>query len=262
MDEDLKACFDRELPHLGVVEDRYYGNSFAHGEFFTKTTAGMKFYVKTSYEISDTHYTYTKENPIWGLGQDIGWSGARWTLTSSTIDRCMQNECRGFRLSSHDRTVQMNKLLSQFCDDLAQICNDVIDRPLLDQTTHNVQLHTDLVNVTGGRLALDKCKFYYCVFYFDNDGNPHLRTKDQHPSHLNVLDPINGKMISIEQYDPNITHLTLGYLLAPTGYQYDMFEKNCNCVKEWSDKVEHSSLWPHELSSPMIQYLLLKLDIE
>ena len=247
VDEDLKACFDRELSHLGAVEDRFYGNSFAHGEFLTKTTTGMKFYVKTSYGISDTHYTYTKENPIWGLGQGIGWSGARWTLTSSTIDRCMQNECRGFRLSSPDQTVQMNKLLSQFCDDLAQICNDVIDRPLIDQTTHNVQLHTDLVNVTGGRLALDKCKFYHCIFYFDNEGNPHLRTKDQHPSNLEVLDPIDGKLISIEQYDPNKTHLNLGYLLAPTGCQYDMFEKIFNCVKEWSDKVEHSSLWPHEI---------------
>ena len=38
VDEDLKACFDRELSHLGSVEDRYYGNSYAHGEFLTKTT--------------------------------------------------------------------------------------------------------------------------------------------------------------------------------------------------------------------------------
>ena len=110
VDEDLKACFDRELSHLGAVEDRHYGNSFEHGEFLTKTTTGMKFFVKTSFGVSD-----------WGLGQGIGWSGARWTLTSSTIDRCMINECKGLRLSSPDNTVQLRKLLSQFCDDLAQI---------------------------------------------------------------------------------------------------------------------------------------------
>ena len=247
VDKNLKACFDRELSHLGAVEDRYYGNSFKHGEFLTQTTTDMRVFVKTSFGISDTHYSFTKTNPIWGLGQGIGWSGARRTLTSSTIDRCMERECRGLRLNSPDQTVRLNKLLSQFCDDLAQICNDVIDRPLLDQTTHNVQLYTDLVNVTGGQLALDKYKFYHCVFYFDEDGNPHMYTKDQHPSNLTILDPIDGKLVSIEQYDPNKTHKNLGCLLASTGCQYDMFEKIFKCVRQWTEKVENSSLWPHEI---------------
>ena len=30
-----------------------------------------------------------------GLGQGIGWSGSRWTLTSSTVDRCMEKTCEG-----------------------------------------------------------------------------------------------------------------------------------------------------------------------
>ena len=247
VDEDLKACFDRELSHLGAVEDRYYGNSFAHGEFLTQTTTGMKFFVKTSFGISEKHYEYSDDQPIWGLGQGIGWSGARWTLTSSTIDRCMMNECRGLKLASPDNTVILNKLLSQFCDDLAQICNDTIDRPLMEQTTHNVQLHTDLVNVTGGCLALDKCKFYHCVFSFDKNGVPHMRSKAQHPSELKILDPIDGNHIQIEQYEPHRTHKNLGYLLAPTGGQYDMFDLIFKCVKAWSAKVENSSLWEHEI---------------
>lgn len=133
----------------------------------------------------------------------------------------------------------------------------------MDQTTHNVQLHTNLVNVTGGCLALDKCKFYHCVFYFDDDGVPHMYSKDQYPSELSILDPIDGKYVSIEQYDPTRTHKNLGYLLAPTGCQYDMFDMIFKCVKEWCDKVEHSSLWQHEIIlsydsvlTPQVRYRL------
>ena len=186
-------------------------------------------------------------------GQGIGWSGARWTLTSSTIDRCMEQEYRSLRLSSSDNTMLFNKLISQFCDDLAQICNDTIDRPLLDQTSHNVQLHTDLVSVTGRCLALDKYKFYHCAFYLDANRDPRIYSKNENPSLLDIHDPNGGKLVSIEQYDPNRTHKNLGYLLDPTGCQYNMFEKIFNCVKDWNDKVENSSLCPMKSYSHMTQ---------
>ena len=67
VDEDLKACYDRELSSLGALEDRYYGNSFAHGSFLTKTTTGMKFFVKTSFGTSATHYNYTNEKKFGAL---------------------------------------------------------------------------------------------------------------------------------------------------------------------------------------------------
>lgn len=86
VDEDLKACYDRELAHLGAVEDRYYGNSYEHGTFLTETTRGQRFFVKTKYGFSNTCYQYTDQNKVWGLGQGIGWPGSRWTLTSSTVD--------------------------------------------------------------------------------------------------------------------------------------------------------------------------------
>ena len=58
VDEKLKACYNRELAHLGAVEDRYYGNTYKHGKFLTETTKGQRFYVKTKFGISDTCYKY------------------------------------------------------------------------------------------------------------------------------------------------------------------------------------------------------------
>ena len=88
----------------------------------------------------------------------------------------MEQECNGLRLKSPDNTVLVEQILAQFVDDLATICNFSRTRSIIDQTNHNTQLHANLVNVTGGMLALDKCKAYYCEFFFDSDGNPHLHT--------------------------------------------------------------------------------------
>jgi len=50
VDEDLKACYDRELAHLGAVEDRYYGNTYQHGKFLTETTKGQFFLLRRNLE--------------------------------------------------------------------------------------------------------------------------------------------------------------------------------------------------------------------
>ena len=247
VDEDLKACYDRELAHLGAVEDRYYGNSYEHGKFITETTKGQQFFVKTKFGISDKCYKYTDDNKVWGLGQGIGWSGSRWTLTSSTIDRCMEKTCNGLLLKSPDNTVVVKKMLAMFVDDLAQLCNQHPNKSVLQQTIHNVQTHADLVYVTGGSLALPKCKFYLVEFYFDEDGEAHVYRKQDRPTTLSIKDPVDDKMIDLQHYDPFQSHDNLGYWLNPMGTMTELFELVLNDITDWSNKVENSTLWPEEI---------------
>lgn len=247
VDEDLKACYDRELSCLGALEDRYYGNSYQHGSFLTQTTTGMKFFVKTSFGTSEKNYSYSDNKRIWGLGQGIGWSGARWTLTSSTISRVMDEECHGLRLRSPDNSVFIKQILAQFVDDLATICNYSPSTSIVNQTNHNIQLHADLVNVTGGMLALDKCKMYLCEFYFDDDGDARIYRMKDRPCAINVKDPLSGKMVPLRQLDPSTPHKNLGYLLVPDGDQSAMFEMILEYVQNWQSKITNSFLWPHEI---------------
>ena len=161
MDEDLKANFDRELSHLGALEDRYYGNSHKHGDYLFQTTTKQKFHVKTNFGVSNESYSYNDDSKIWGLGQGMGWSGARWLLTSSTIDRIMNAECIGVLLQSPDGKISISSLMSMFVDDAAQLCNkfQYPNTNIREQTQSNLQLHSDLVYMTGGKLAHDKCLF-------------------------------------------------------------------------------------------------------
>ena len=161
VDEDLKANYDRELAPLGALEDRYFGLSHNHGKYMVKTTQQQNFFVKTSFGVSNTSYSYSSDQKIWGLGQGIAWAGARWLLTSSLIDRIMKRECNGISFCSPDGTTEVEKLTNMFVDDLNQYCNNPADgHTMISQVQHNVQLHSDLAYTSSGCIALDKSKFF------------------------------------------------------------------------------------------------------
>ena len=122
----------------------------------------------------------------------------------------MEQECHRLLLAIPDNKVLVNQIFAQFVDDLATICNHSPNHTITQQTTNNIQLHNHLVNVTGGMLALDKCKVYLCQFHFDSDGNSHLYSKNDHPCSILVKDPLSGNMVPIRQLDPTTAHKNLG----------------------------------------------------
>ena len=107
----------------------------------------------------------------------MGWSGACWLLTSSTIDRIMNFECKGIELENPDGCIKANSLMSMFVDDAVQLCNSfqAPHQSIMDQTKQNLQLHSGLVYTNGGKLTHDKCKFYYICFSFNDDDKAYIR---------------------------------------------------------------------------------------
>ena len=242
VDEDLKANFDRELSHLGAMEDQYYGVSTQQGAFLHNATSSQEFFIKTKFGISDGSYTFSKDLKVWGLGQGIGWSGSRWILTSSTITRAMEKHRYGLKLTSPDKSVFIQKILDMFADDTSQICNSFQESCLLEQTRQNLQLHSHLVFVTGGLIALDKCSFYHVQFKFDDDGNPRMLKISENSHDLMVRRTFDGPLEVIKQLDPNSEHITLGYFIAPTGCNIITIKKLTEIVTHWTTKIKSSNL--------------------
>ena len=246
--EDLKANYDRELAHLGALEDRYVGLSHSHGEYLIKTTQEQQFYVKTGFGVSKAHYSYTPEQKIWGLGQGIGWTGARWLVTSSLIDSVMSQHCNGILFESPDRQTSIEKITDMFVDDLNQYCNAPSpDHTLTSQIEHNVQLHSDLAYCTGGCIALDKCKFFHVDFHFDEFGESHMFTKDELPTSLTINSAIDGVPVEIDQLDVNDPWRSLGYFINPTGCQSELYKCVKNYVVERCTRIATSKLFPNEI---------------
>lgn len=207
-DEDLKANFDRELSHLGAMEDRYYGVPVKQGAFLHNAISSQQFFIKTKFGISDGPYTFSKDPKVWGLDQGIGWSGSRWIFTSSTITRAVEKHTYGLKLHSPDKSVFIQKILDMLADDTSQICNSFMESCLLEQTRQNLQLHSHLVFMTGGLIALDKCSFYDVQFIFDDNGNPGMIKLSENAHQLLVRRTFDGSLELIQQLDPDSEHNT------------------------------------------------------
>ena len=75
-DDDLRANYDRELAHFSAAEMRSHGLSAQAGKMLIDITSQQQFHIRTKNGVSSSYYTYTPEQPGWGLGQGISWAGS------------------------------------------------------------------------------------------------------------------------------------------------------------------------------------------
>ena len=247
IDKDLKANYDRELCTLSALEARKAGAPYAAGLFMNDFIKAQEFHVKTKYGVSNSSFGYTANDPIWGLGQGLAWSGESWKAASSTIDQCMKEKCSGMKFVSPDNTVMVSKLMDLYIDDSAQGCNYTNDgKTLLEQTEYNLQLHAQLVYATGGQLALDKCKYYDIRHRFDK-GIPRSLRKNEYESVLWVQKDFQSDKELIKLLDYDETHKTLGYYVCPSGNQTDTVKQLANLAQAWVTRIKSSSLKDFEI---------------
>ena len=242
-DDDMKANFDREIPHYVAAEARSLGMSYEAGNFLVQATSSQEYYIRTSNGTSTENYTFTKERPIWGLGQGVGWAGACWQITATTISKCMNDNCLGIYLCCPLREISVEKLMDFFIDDTKKICNQVrAGLTLRQQTEYNMQKHTFYIATTGGSLALDKCTWYYVTFSFDSNGDPYILSKTELPGEIEVLKNFDGEKVQIKRLEFDQAHRSLGYFLSPDGNTDAHFTFTLDLVKKWKSKVTSSRL--------------------
>ena len=244
VDEDLKANYDRKLAPLGALEDRTYGGSHQHGKYICATTMSQQFHVKTKFGISEKFYSYSHDKKIWGLGQGIGWAGARWTITSSTFETYMKKYGKGFVVSSPDSSSTTERLLGMFVGDTCQFCNVNIE-DLLQQTSTNLQEHSDVVFTIGGLFALFKCLYNFVQYSFDGNDEQRILSKAENTKDLHVHMINSNTMVCIDQLDPDNPHKNLGYFLCPTNNQSMTYKQLFESITAWINSIIGSSLTPH-----------------
>jgi len=242
-DDDIKANFDREIPHYSAAETRSIGMSHEVGQFLVKATSSQDYFIRTPNGPSASSYTFNEDRPIWGLGQGVGWAGACWQLTASTISKCMNKSCLGIRLSCPEGKFTVQKLMDFFIDDTKKVCNQAGEgMTLLDQTQFNMQKHANYIDTTGGALALDKCTWYQIKFSFNDNGDPHILKKHEMPGEIEVNTYFDGPKVKIKRLEYDQPHRTLGYFVSPDG-QTDMhYNFTLDLVRKWKTRVTSSRL--------------------
>ena len=242
-DDDMKANFDREIPHYAAAESRSIGMPFEAGNFMIKATASQEYFIRTPNGSSTKSYTYSNDRPIWGLGQGVGWAGACWQITASTISKCMNENCVGIYLCCPEGKLALNKLMDFFIDDTKKICNQMKNgMSLREQTQFNMQKHTYYIATTGGSLALDKCTWYQIHFSFDSNGDPYILNKTELPGEIEVFKNFNGEKVQIKRLEFDQAHRTLGYFVSPDGTSHAHYEFTEDLVNTWKARVTSSRL--------------------
>jgi len=86
---DMKSHYDRKLARLVPMVARVkLGMHKIDAEFMVQFTEQQKFFVKTSYGISEDNGQQSKDEKLYGLGQGTAWSGPGWIYSSDRIARC------------------------------------------------------------------------------------------------------------------------------------------------------------------------------
>ena len=231
------------MAHFSAAETRSHGLSFEAGQLLVAITTQQKFYIKTKNGVSTSYYSYSDDSPVWGLGQGISWAGSCWQFTATTLENCLKNHCSGAILTNPVGDITVEQFMKFFIDDTTKICNTTSkERTLLEQTTFNMQKHSNFVASTGGSLALDKCRFFLVNFEFDDNHDPYMLSSEELPGELIITDILTGSEHAIKRVEPHEARKTLGCFVSPSHNQIPQFQALKQIILEWKKQMTFSSL--------------------
>ena len=244
MDDDAKACYDRIIPSLASVEVQKWGVSKKAADLTQKIVESQKFNVKTAQGISSANYTFDANNPTFGMGQGLGWSGAVWMVSSDTICKILEHECAGMMFISPDKKIIVTKRGDLFVDDtaLGVTANRIKNgNTVLQQLEQDEQKHALLLFAEGHRLALQKCCYYISTYIREGTKHRHKLIHEE-PGELRLREGYGLELKTVKRLQPFEAHRTLGNFISINGRQTCQFRHLKKLVRTWVNRVKSSAL--------------------
>ena len=265
-DDDLRSNYDREMVHLVLAEANIkHGIHKDNTEFVKEFIAQQRFHIKTGHGVSKMWYEDSEECHIYGMGQGLAWAGPGWIMASNTICKAKEKMCKGMTFVDPITGKTVSKTQDMFVDDLAGGTNYKDEKiSVMQQGKKNLQTHVDLVNVTGGDIALDKCWFYHVNWTFEG-GEAVAIAMDGSHSVLSINDPATGRRVDIDQLDVDKEHKTLGCFVNPIGVNTEAYKQIMDFAKEWRSRTKSSNLRPdrilHAYNTGLLQKIKYRLPM-
>ena len=244
MDDDAKACYDRIVPSLALIESRKWGVTHDTNALTRKILKSQKFYVRTGHGISEAFYSYCKKQKIFGAGQGLGWSGPLWINTSDTISQILNDKCAGMKFMSFDGKIVVVKKGDFFIDDTATgVTSNCVKagKTVLMQLKDDEQLHAFLLFAAGHRLALHKCSFYL-VDFAREDLKYRCLNMDELPGVLQLQEGFDLPYKTVPRLEPWKAHKTLGHMISVAGNTEAQRQVVIDVIAEWVKRIQMSTL--------------------
>jgi hypothetical protein len=191
-DNDAKGCYDRIISGVALASLRRLGYSNEYVKMLGLLWAHMEHHVCTGFGLSDKTYGSTTEKLLYGIGQGSCASPILWALINQLLLACLGEKFTCIRLVAIDGEEEHIRPGNSFVDDtttgttnddseLEQVSHDISDltsseETLIAKMEEIIHFFLDLLQVTGGDLAPEKC-VWYLISHRWKDGKPRLLQK-------------------------------------------------------------------------------------
>ena len=235
-DNDAKACFDRIVKNIMMLQSRNLGMTKKACITFVKFLRGMQFHQKTQVGTSEAFFE-ALANLIEGVGQGAKWSAIMWSQISPVLKKLSKLKSGGITFESPTGRKTTSRGADGFVDDATlwrnffhhlkketpEVGGQEI-RQLIRELEEAAQYWEQLLDTTGGKLELEKCFYYIIHWEFDSEGRATLASADSMPRAIRIRESQSGMKTVIEQKDCSEPHKTLGGYISPLLQNKKQFE--------------------------------------
>jgi hypothetical protein len=262
IDKDGRSCFDRLIPNIVSLENEKCGASKQANKYMQDTLDNQEIHYKSGYGITKGFVKKSENNPKFGAGQGIGWSGQACNATLNIISNAMANNCKGMVFLSPSKAIRVSTFGDYFVDDTELGTNEKGKEPsisLIEQARFNDQKHSLYWFVSGGRNAVEKGSWYYLKHKFVK-GIAIPCTAEEINEILQTRASFAENKVPVPQLEVDVAHKTLGCWVCPLLNQTKQVDELKKLCVKWVQRVTGSFLKASEKILAYNSVLLKQLE--
>ena len=252
---DCKAAFDQMIPSVGGIALCRIGASFSSVSTLLQTLQQMKYQVKTALGLSEESFS-NAEDWVLGILQGSGASPYLWLAITCVLLGALQKWSPDITFNNPQGTLTCNCIGEAYVHS-TELWLTVPDRDItqLAQEMQKIAQHWEqLLYITGGALALEKCFYVALQWSFPNDEHTLCP-----PSMIKInIALTSGNMyhrhMAIAQSALSEGRHNLGAQIVPVGNNAADLEILCKKGHSMSHNIAASHLQRHEV---MLAYKMM-----
>jgi hypothetical protein len=175
-DNGAKGCYDRIISGIAILSIQRLGYSKNSVKMLGKLWEQLEHHISTGFGVSDISYSSTVEKLVYGIGQGSCLSPIMWALLNQLILTALEEKYECITLVSVDKSTISTRPGDSFVDDTTtgttddDVTKDPVpidgkeltsdEEAMVKRMEDVIQFFLDLLQVTGGDLAPEKCVWY------------------------------------------------------------------------------------------------------
>lgn len=204
MYNDAKASFDRIVENISNLTCLNAGAPIDVLDLHNNTLNSMQYIIKHKHGLSPLINGHMQPDPFYGVGQGAGDAGTRWGFISDMIIKAYNKKAHPAIIKSSITKIFSDNKVQKFVDDskLFIIDNDNNGQTIYEFLKEDVQLWEQLLQITGAKLELPKCKFFIFTWEFDSNGDAFIsHAENRTQMHINDTDTNTMSIVEAIQHD-------------------------------------------------------------